>query len=450
MSNKNPAVPEHDLLIVGGGFGACSALAWLARFAPNGLRVAVLIGSRARAGDTGQACGCGLAYGDQDPVHLLNAAHWNMGLLDEEPDGFTHWLSATLQRTALPDFAPRADYGAFLEAQWQTSLEALAAKGTIFRLIEHDASAIDAVTEQGVTIVDDAGASHSGAALLVCAGPTLVPLSGISHQSLITPLWPCGLQRLKGARGHVIIIGTGLSGVDAAISALSEAGVSKVTMISRDGCLPLAHDVTARQKLDLHFKGTPLAVLRAVRAAAKKAPWQAVMNALRGQANALWSAWTPSQRRSALRRLSGLWAAHRNRLPLDVMTQIAGARAQGKLEIIKGAVSLHETGDGRLSVQLDGPSTSLQPDWVIDARGFARITEDTDTLLGKALRDGHVEPSNLGYGIAGDSAHRVSHSGFAPIHVVGAARLGDLMETTGAPEVRTQVRESLEALFGVR
>jgi uncharacterized NAD(P)/FAD-binding protein YdhS len=450
MSNKNPAMPKHDLLIVGGGFGACAALAWLARFAPAGLRVAVLSGSQAWGGDTGHAYGCGLAYGDQDPVHLLNAAHWNMGLLDHEPDGFTHWLSATRHNAAQLDFVPRADYGAFLEAQWQASLHALAARGVVVRLIEYDAIAIDAVTEQSVTILDDAGASHSSAALLVCAGPTLLPFSGLSHQKVITPLWPCGLRRLKDARGHVAIIGTGLSGVDAAISALAEPGVTKVTMISRDGRLPLAHDVTARQKLALHFKGTPLAVLRAVRAAAREAPWQAVMNALRGQTNTLWAAWTQSQRRSALRHLSGIWAAHRNRLPAEVLTQIANAQAKGALEVIKSAVTLHETGDGRLNVQLERLGTSIQPDWVIDARGFARITEDTDTFLGKALCNGHVKPSSLGYGITGDSTHRASHHGLAPIHVVGAARLGDLIETTGAPEVRTQVRESLEALFTVR
>jgi uncharacterized NAD(P)/FAD-binding protein YdhS len=446
MSKLDPSLPEYELLIVGGGFGACSALAWLAHFAPKDLRVAVLIGSRARAGQTGQAYGCGLAYSDQDPAHLLNAAHWNMGLLDHEPDGFTHWLSASGHNRAHLDFVPRADYGAFLAVQWQASLEALAAKGTIVRLIEQEASAIGAVIEKSVTVVDDGGTSHSSAALLVCSGPTLLPLSGISHKSLITPIWLCGLRRLEGAQGHVVIIGTGLSGVDAAISALSEPGVTMVTMISRDGRLPLAHDVTARQKLDLHFKGSPLAVLRAVRTAAKKAQWQAVMNALRSQSNALWAAWTPSQRRSALRHLNGLWAAHRNRLPVEVMTQIASARAEGKLEIIKGAVTLHETDESRLCVQLEGASTSIQPDWVVDARGFARITEDTDTFLGRALRDGHVKLASLGYGVACDNTHRASRPGHAPIHVVGAARLGDLIETTGAPEVRTQVRQSLEAI----
>lgn len=446
MSISDNPLPEHDLLIVGGGFGACSALAWLARFCPGPARIAVLTGTR-KAECSAREPGCGLAYGDQDPTHLLNAAHWNMGILDDDPDGFTRWLASSNPGAVQPDFASRADYGAFLRGQWTKSLGVLTAKGVIVTLIEQDAVTISSVTDQWVTVLDDAGAIRSAAAVLVCSGPTLAAQVSLAHPKLITPIWPLGLQRLAGASGHVVVIGTGLSGIDATVSALAQVGVSKVTMISGDGRLPLPHDTSSRQNLELCFKGHPLEVLRSVRSAAVNVPWQTVMNALRGQSNRLWQNWTPDQCRAALRHLGGIWAAHRNRLPVDVSAQIASAKAAKRLDVIKGFVTLLTSVEGDLCVQIENNGLSVRPDWVVDARGFARVTAASKTFLGHALRDGYFSTSSLGYGVAADSNHRATPEGLAPVHVVGAARLGDLIETTGAPEVRAQVRQSLEALF---
>lgn len=447
MSKSDHSLPEHDLLIVGGGFGACSALAWLARFCSGPARIAVLAGTATKAEGSPRELGCGLAYGNQDPAHLLNAAHWNMGTLDEDPDGFTRWLAAANPGVVQPDFASRADYGAFLRHQWTMSLDALAAKGVVVTVIERDAVAISGLTDQGVTVLDEAGANTSAAKLLICSGPILASPVGLAHPNLITPIWPFGLRLLTGASGHVVVIGTGLSGVDAAVSALAQAGVTKVTMISGDGRLPLSHDTSARQNLELCFKGHPLEVLQAVRIAAVNVPWQAVMNALRSQSNGLWRNWTPGQRRAALRHLGGLWAAHRNRLPVDVFNHIASAKAAKRIEVIKSLVTLEINADGDLSVQLENDGSSLRPDWVVDARGYARITANANTFVGRAVRDGHLSTSGLGYGVAADSTHRATPAGLAPVHVVGAPRLGDLIETTGAPEVRAQVRQSLEVLF---
>ncbi|WP_284358411.1 FAD/NAD(P)-binding protein [Candidatus Phycosocius spiralis] len=440
-------MPVHDLLIIGGGFGACSALAWLARLAPKAMRVAVMIGSRTPADGADNFYGCGLAYGAQDPTHLLNSAHWNMGLLLDEPDGFTHWLSAQSPTKKLSDFVPRAEYGAFLQSKWHENLKLLTLKGVEVHVIQQSAISILELTDRFVTIVDDAGTNHSCAAVLVCMGPTLISETGLRHEKLISPIWPHGLQCLKGACGQVVIIGTGLSGIDAAISALAEPEVTKLTMISRDGRLPLAHDAAARERLDVQFKGCPLEVLKTIRTAASRVPWQAVMNALRDQSNIIWHDWTTIERRLALRHLSGMWTAHRNRLPPDVLRQVETAIDHGRLEIIKSFTRLHFDNDGHVCVQLIGSGGIIKPDWVVDARGFARINMNMNSFFGQALRDGHFNTSGLGYGIAGDKSHRVTPLGLAPIHVVGAARIGDLIETTGAPEVRTQVHQSLEALL---
>lgn len=448
MTQPHLSVPEHDLLIAGGGFAACSALSWLARFARGAFRLAVLTGSRNRADGGRLAAGCGMAYDDQDSAHLLNAPHWTMGILDDDPGGFTGWLSMEFGTTALADFVSRRTYGCYLEAQWAESLIALKARGVTVDIVARDAVAISDISDRCVSVIDGSGATLTCAALLVCTGPELAVQASMAHPRLIAPVWPGGLRQLVGARGHIAVIGTGLSGIDASITALAQPAVTRVSMISRDGRLPLPHDVAAQQRrLKFHFRGKPLEVLQAVRTAAATAPWQAVMNVLRGQSNALWQEWTPAQRRSALRHLGGLWAAHRNRLPVDVLGQIGVAMANRRLDVLRGSASLTIEPDGTLGVRLEHTGAPIQPDWIVDARGFARLTGDCDSLIGRAVHHGHFSISSLGYGVVADSSHRASLQGLAPVHVIGAARLGHLIETTGVPEVRTQLRESLEALF---
>lgn len=434
-------------LIIGGGFGACTALSWLARFTPANLRVTVLAGgSSARIVCTTQR-GCGLAYANQDSRHLLNSAHWNMGLLDIDPDGFTRALSECPLDGDLPEFASRAAYGDFLQTAWDESLIALKQKGIEINIVHRDAIKIQAIRANEATVLDSGGTLHSCSALLVCEGPKLLRYDDKPHAKLISPLWPDGLARLKGARGHIAIIGTGLSGVDAAISALAERGVSKVTMISRNGRLPLGHDVNARQNRKICFSDSPLNVLRAVRFESASTQWQAVMNELRNQSNAIWRTWTVAQRRCALRHGGELWAAHRNRLPPDVLGQIKVALTNGRLAVKRGLASIQVTDDQDLCITLEMPQQVFSADWIIDARGFTRVTDTTASVCGRAIGNGHFATSELGYGVAADKVHRATPAHLAPVHVVGAPRLGDLIETTGAPEVRAQVRQSLEALF---
>jgi uncharacterized NAD(P)/FAD-binding protein YdhS len=447
MRHLHNSANDHDLLIIGNGFAASAALAWMARFAPSGLRIGILAGACDNTKRQTSQLGSGLGYSDQDPIHLLNAAHWNMGLLDDDPDSFTRWLEKTYLERVIPDFAPRAVYGEFLCAQWHGNLGALSDRGIGTKIIDRLGFAIETISRDSVTVIDDAGLMHTSSALLVCEGPICVVQGGLSHDRLISPIWPNGLARMAGASGHVAIMGIGLSGIDAAISALGNRDVSKVTMISRHGQLPLSHDIAARDKLELDFLGGPIDVLGAIRAACANAPWQAVMNALRSQSNDIWRRWSPDQRKAALRHLGAMWAMHRNRLPPTVSAQLFDAREKGRLELVKGCASVQISPNGALGVRLKNQDHNLNPDWVIDARGFARVTRQTDSICGRALRDGLLGTSESGHGVAASISHCATPDYLAAVHVVGAARVGDLIETTGAPEVRAQVRQSLEALL---
>ena len=428
-----------DLLIIGGGFAACSAFAWLAEFAPSNLKITLLAGLNGPNG--------GLAYGGNDPIHLLNAQHANMGLLEAEPYGFSHYLAANTLQKDIPRFASRSCYGDFLQEQWQISFRKLTSKGIEVIVHHRDAVQISSLTTNDITILDDQKNSHTANGLLICEGPTLAQYSSCSHPKLISPAWPNGLEKLQQASGHVVIVGTGLSGIDAALSALDQAQINLVTMVSGDGRLPKAHNIDLQIVSDVRFSGSPLDVFRALRSAAKTMPWQSVMDALRHQSNDLWSRWSVLERRNAMRLLSDVWAAHRNRLPPEIMTRIDQAQDSGRLVILKGRASVEADKDTGPVLRLLPSETIVKPDWLVDARGFVRIDASSNTVCGRALAAGHLTLADMGYGVRANKHHRATPLDVAPIHVVGAARMGDFIETTGAPEVRLHVRQSLEALF---
>ena len=428
-----------DLLIIGGGFAACSAFAWLAEFAPSNLKITLLAGLNGPNG--------GLAYGGNDPIHLLNAQHANMGLLEAEPDAFSVYLAAKTSQKDVPRFVSRSCYGDFLQEQWQISFRKMTRKGVQVSVHHRDAVEILSLTADEITILDDQRHSYTANGLLICEGPKLAQYSNQSHPRLISPAWPNGLEKLQQASGHVVIVGTGLSGIDAVLSALDQSQINLITMVSGNGCLPKAHNIEPQVLADVRFSGSPLDVFRALRSAAKTMPWQSVMDALRHQSNDLWSRWSVLERRNAMRIFSNIWTAHRNRLPPEIMTRIDQAQGSRRLIIIKGRASVEADKVIGMSIRLLPSETIVKPDWLVDARGFVRIDASSNTVCGRALAAGHLTLADMGYGVRADKHHRATPLDVAPIHVVGAARMGDLIETTGAPEVHLHVRQSLEGLF---
>lgn len=429
-----------DLMIIGGGFAACSALVHLVKRGCQSREITVLAGAKG-------VCGS-ISYGNSNPIHLLNAYHGNMGIIDDEPKAFTEWLSDNVPQTLQTRYVSRTWYGSFLQDQWQKSLKALAELGNTVSLHNVQAKRILAIARDQVSVIDQTGQIHCAKALLVGEGPMFQKQDSPSHPHLISPAWPDGVERLTAATDNVVILGTGLSGLDAAILALDQPNVSHVTLVSRDGRLPESQTQNACPAISLSFSGRPLAVLRQVRSAARVMPWRAVMDALRHQSNEVWRNWTAEDRKAALRLFGPLWGAHRNRAPYETLARIKEAQQAGRATIICGFADISV---GKLLAVCVTSHTSLvvlHPNWLVDARGFVRVDGRTNSFCGQAIVDGYFHASEIGFGVSGDQNHKATANHLAPVYVVGAARLGDLIETTGVPEVRLQVRQSIDAWLG--
>ena len=103
--------PVYDVLILGAGFTGTALAIQLARGLPAGSRVLLL--------GTPKATGRGLAYGTDNPDHLLNVRAERMSLFPDDPDHFVRWLEARqpgkpAQRGAAESYAPRHLYGRYV------------------------------------------------------------------------------------------------------------------------------------------------------------------------------------------------------------------------------------------------------------------------------------------------------------------------------------------------
>lgn len=160
----------HRVVVLGGGFcGAALALRLLERGGPD-LRITVV----QRSGRLGR----GVAYGTEDPAHLLNVPASKMSLYPEDPESFLRFARARGLPADPTSLLPRALYGDYLEA---TLAEAV--RRAPGRLRVAAAEAVD-LTGNEVWLSD--GRILSADAVVLATG----------H---LPPRWPVGLpEALRG------------------------------------------------------------------------------------------------------------------------------------------------------------------------------------------------------------------------------------------------------------
>jgi uncharacterized NAD(P)/FAD-binding protein YdhS len=421
----------YDLALIGDGFAACVAVGHLARTAPAGTRLAII--SRGQ----GQGLGKGLAYQTSHPHHLLNVRACRMSVDTCNDLDFVNWAD-----TADPDkFMPRSTYGEYLADRFERALSTARDRNITVDIVSGSGS--DLGLQSGlyrVTVNTAPEATPVQArAILLCEGPAhLNPLCDAGRR-WIDPVWPSGLEQFELQCGSAIILGTGLTAIDVALSLLSVRACAHIQMISLDGALPEPHEgAPSKQCLaDLDFQGlSPAQTLLTLRRSRTHTDWRQGVDALRPHLNALWQDWTDSQRRSAHRRLAHIWNRHRHRAPQETLARLASAMQEGRLHLRRGHVQAITCTRDRVEVHTR--DDMLTADLGIDARGFGRIDARSTTLVGVAIRKRWITACEQFGGVIADASGLASHPGMPLIYVVGAARLGPLVETTGAPEVKAQ------------
>lgn len=394
-----------------------------------------------------------MAYSTPFDAHLLNVVASRMSAFPEEPDHFVRFLSERYPGRYQPSsFVPRRVYGEYLESIVTQSIESSGGRARHER-----AHALAANVEvDGVRIVCDGGRVLHGDVLVVATGNAdPAPWNGAGsdvHTSgrYFSSVWAPGATAPADPDAPVLLLGTGLTAVDAVL-ALRESGQrAPIWMVSRRGLLPHEHRVFDAPPASDPDAGSMHELLRTVRHSARRPQaWRAALDALRPHTNRLWQGLSVNDQRRFVRHVMPYWNVHRHRMAPQIAQIVAGGIAEGWLRMLAGRTGRIEPAPAGLRVPItvrgSGRRIELEVGRVINCSGPAhdpRLLENP--LVGNLLAQGLMVPAPLGIGadVAPSGALRDRYGTESErIFAIGPVRYGTLIETTAMPEIRMQAAE---------
>lgn len=474
--------PAADVAVIGGGFSGLMTLVHLVRHAPRA-RVVLLERRPARTP--------GVAYGACDPVHLLNVPAGRMGCTTENPGEFLAWLEAHApgQFTA-GSFAPRRLYGRYLMEQVHRRLQEAWDRVTLVR----DAVVHLDRTVDGFELLTASGRICAAGCVVLAPGipPARAPwaetlTAQVPRQLLVADPWEAHALQGVAADAPVAVVGSGLTAIDVVLGLRARGHHGLVTMISRNGRLPLPHGTSGDAPHEFtaaQLAGGPVRVLDAVRRAVRERAargqgWQPVLDALRPYTTEIWRTWSTRQRASFLRHARPMWEIHRHRAPRPVLDDLVQQMGAGTLHLVQGVLTRITADGGTDRVRVEyapgprtgasssvavsvsrvynciGPATSIRhtADPLLrslmsaglatpDPAGLGLLTEPDGRLHAPDPRGRGAlwEPTMGAGGVPGDAAGNISEVG-PLLFLVGALRRADAWESTAVPELRVQCEQ---------
>ncbi len=393
--------------------------------------------------------GRGQAYSTQDPNHLLNVRAMNMSGLQDDPGHLVDWARSHAFDVSGEDFLPRALYGRYLRDLLDTSAgtrpgHVTELTGTVLTL-----AAEPSATGWRLHLAD--GASRPADAVVLAVGnqpPARPPWEPPSSRYIADP-WHSGALNVIDDDAPALIVGTGLTMVDLAISLTGRHPDRVVHAISRHGMLPRPHHPPPRPpEAQIVLPAGPLTLRELLRWArltieANDGEWHGFVDAVRPHVPTLWNSLSEADRRRFLNLVARHWEVHRHRIPLASAARIDALRAAGRLHILRGSIdAVQAAAQRRLFVQVsDGEKTSqLRIGWLINGTGPA-ATPRTDALLSSLVAAGIARPGPLGLGLDADPDGAVRDAAGRPhenLFTLGPPLRGIHYETTAIPEIRAQ------------
>jgi uncharacterized NAD(P)/FAD-binding protein YdhS len=433
-------VRARSIAIVGGGASGALIAAHVLRDVGDNVRL-TLIEPRAQLGR-------GLAYSTQNESHRLNVRASNMSAFPDEPDHFWRWLRA--EGHAGEDrfcFVPRLVYGRYLASLIETHLTEADPprlrwlREAVVGLAERDGS---------VTLRFGSGETAEFDIAILCCGHE-------PSEHLAAPFigpWKDPRAWNDAPDSTILILGTGLTMVDAAIS-LGESGHrGPIVALSRRGLLPQAHrrvETAPINESELPRAAKLGAFLRWLRARVRNemqrgGDWRSVIDGLRPHTRSLWQTMPDDARKRFIEHARPWWDIHRHRMAPEIETKIEALRTSGQLRTLSGRI-VH------IDRKRDGASVSIRPrgsaqtlkvkvSRIVSCRGLTNDPrESANPLVAQLLADGQARVDPLGIGLDVDDDCALIDAGgraSARVFAVGPMSQAAFWESIAVPDIRLQ------------
>lgn len=454
-------MPQPTIAVIGAGFCGTLLSLGLQTFAPAGTRIRLIE-------STGHFA-AGPAFATTNPNHLLNAPAGRMSAFPDLPLDFVSWLQS--QAESCPDavvpnettFVSRRLYRAYLQHLLAHGLRDQ--RSSRLELVDDQVTAVEESRDR-ITLVMASGAVASADLAVLAVGlprpaafhpeSAVLEAAGLWRRDPWTPIAYAALD----PAAPVLLVGSGLTMVDAAISLLDAGHTGPIHTISRHGLLPRRHarPAPAPAALPPLPKGL-LPLVRCVRTEAARAmaagsDWRAVIDALRPITPELWRGLSEQEQCRFLRHLSAWWNVYRHRMPPQIADRIEAAQASGQLRLRAGHIVGLEVdhGQARVTVRSRGETDRyrLVVARVIDCTGPASdIVRNATPLLRQMFKSGLARPDPLHLGLdVTEQGALVNRAGAASrrLFAVGPLTRGGVWELTAVPELRRQCHHAAHVL----
>lgn len=452
---------NKTVAIVGGGVSGTLVAVHL--LYPEGGPRVVLIDSAARPGR-------GLAYSTPCRRHLLNVPCANLSAFPDHPYHFRDWARRHLDPAVGNEaYLPRGVFGDYVE----DTLAEVLRRGDAAQRFSYRQAEVTGLR----LLPDGADLQLAGGDLLRAEQVVLalgnppphglrahVPSATLHPARCFDSAWAPGALAEVPGDAPVLLVGAGLTAIDAVVALQERGFTGAYHLLSRHGHLPQAH---ARGWIEPQSPfpsgGWPTTVRQlfaAIRGAAERerasgGDWRTVIDGLRSDTNAIWAALPARERRRFHRHLRSLWEVHRHRMAPEIAAVIQSLRGQGRLQVYAGRLTTLDATEEPVRVSFvargSGAERGLEVGRVINCTGPAKnYLALANPLTRDLFEQGLLAADPLGAGLYTDAeGELLDAQGVASgrLFTLGPPRLGALLETTAVPEIRCQAHSLAQRLL---
>jgi uncharacterized NAD(P)/FAD-binding protein YdhS len=443
---------QRVAIVGGGAAGALAAVHLLREPRERGALEIDLI-------DRTGSFGAGVAYGTQDPLHLLNVPAVRMGAIAGHPEHFHEWLAGRGEPVAEEAFLPRGLYATYVrDLLAGAERDARSARlrrhcGDVVSIVEHHGAAaapLELMLGDGERIEADRVILALGP--LGAGDPIRVPPELRQSGVYVADPWAAGALEAARKDRSVLIVGTGLSMVDVALTLGDEEGGPRIRAVSRHGLVPRRHrrDLTNVRRFHIPTEtGTIEPIVAAIfgqicRVSRQGDDWRDVIDSMRPVTPQLWKSLRTPEKERFLTEFQRLWDVHRFRMAPEVADRFEALQAAGRIQTEADSIVSVEPHGRRARVFLRTPGAhdldAVEVDRVINCSGAGcDLRRQAPPVLAGLLAAGRARPDELGLGldVAADGA-LLDAEGLPSerLFAVGALRKGVEWEAIGITEIR--------------